>query len=66
MEKVSGARPQLTQVFCARPQSELRPMPVGMVKTLVTVSNQLHQQLEGEIILVDDIPKMDIPLDYFF
>jgi hypothetical protein len=40
-------------------------MHAGM-KTLVNISSQLHQHLEGKVVLIGKILKLDIPLEYFF
>jgi hypothetical protein len=40
-------------------------MPTSMAKTPINLSSQLQQWLEGEAILVGDIPKMDTPPKYF-
>jgi hypothetical protein len=40
-------------------------MHVG-IKTLVNISSQLHQHLEGKVVLIGKILNLDIPLEYFF
>jgi hypothetical protein len=65
-KKVSSARPQPKQVSDVRPQPKLHLVPASTAKTPTTLFSHLHQQLEGEAILVGDILKMDIPLKYFF
>jgi hypothetical protein len=35
-------------------------------KTLSNISSQLHQNLDGKVVLIRKIPKLDIPLKHFF
>lgn len=51
--------------FLVQDLSELHSMPTCMAKPLISLFNQLHQWLEGEVIPVGDVPKMDTPLKYF-
>ncbi len=64
MQSIHPSPVQTKQLSNARPQSELHLMLV-CIKALANLSNQLHQRLEGEVILIGDIPKLNIPLKYF-
>ncbi len=58
--------PDLTQqVSNARPQPKPHARSACTIETLANLSNQLHQRLKGELILVGDLLEMDTPLDYF-
>jgi hypothetical protein len=61
-----SSSPDLTQqVSDARPQPKPHGRLACTIETLANLSNQLHQRLKGEVILVGDLLEMDTPLDYF-
>lgn len=56
---------QTKQHSSAKPPPKPHPMPVSTTNP-ANLFSQLHQHLEGETNIIENIPKLDIPLEYFF